>query len=276
MATNNVKKLVNLNSIKVALEYAHDDLHNKKALGKDDFDSQGLSEQAFDQWCDYVNGLRDLAIDYIKLTEDINAEPKQIAKAKSAVFNEWRAVLKKGTEEEFNPGFFIRKEDAEKIGHWACFTTIDTAHGRVAAAQGKAEFRKRIETLIGIRMAGNAMLDDETRDVIVNYESAVKTEKRLMDVLNGYDKAKDHFDGLTEQLSAKQAILAKMEQQAVKYKMTEEDAADFLKGIKGQIDDLEKAIADTNKSIEEAQKTQKKLKEQYTDLIAKLKMIGDR
>lgn len=276
MAQKNVVAKSNLNSIRDALRYAHNDLHNRKALGKDDFEKLGMTEQAFKQWEAYVDELRDTAVKFVNLTEDIEATNQQITSAREAVWREWRAVLKVGTEDEFSAGFFIRKEDASRIGHWASFTTIDTAVGRVATNNNRAEFRKRIEILIGIRMAANGMLNDDQREVIASYEGAVKTIDRQNKLLDGYGDGKDHVNGLRETLESQQAIEKKRIEQAKKYNMSEDDAADFLAGIKKSIKDTSDAIESAEKTLKLATQTRDQKKAEYDDLIAKLKTVGDR
>ena len=263
----------NLATIKSAIVKAREE-HNRHALNKKDFEDQGLTEQAFEQWCEYIKELRTVAVEYVNLTEQIDATDRQIETARRKVWAAWQDVLKQGTDKDFDPHFFIRKEDATKIGHWASFTTIDTAVGRMATNNSLTEFRKRVEILIGIRMAGNEMLDDDKRDLIAAYEGAVRSITNCNNLLDGYKRGDQQVVGLRKRLDGAKAIERKRLEQVKKYGMTEEEAEDFLADIRETIKDLDKQVKDTEKTLKEAIKTRDEKQDDYNNVKAKLRVIG--
>lgn len=266
---------MNIATIHDVLTYAHDVMHNRKALSKEDFEKCNATEQAFTQWETYVNDLRKVAVEYVNLTEDPEASDQKIDTARRAVYAEWRTILEVGAEDAFHPGFFIRKEDAAKIGHWGSFTTIDTAVGRVAANNGKAEFRKRIETLIGIRMAGNKILTDAERELLLKYEGSIRTIDRLTKEIDGFTRdGKEIIHGLKNDVADLEATVKKHTEQAKKYGLSDEDTENFVKFAQTKLDEANAKLADATKTLVAAKKVRDANKVEYDELRGKLRTIG--
>lgn len=274
MATNTITS--NLTSIKAVIAYAHDDLHNKKALTQENFSDKGLSAQQFEQWVAYVEQLRETCVVYNKLAEKKSSSAKEIQAAEGQVWSAWRAVLKEGTEDEYNKNFFVRKTDATKIANWASLTTIDTAVGRQFANKGKADFRKSIETLIGIRMTGNGVLDDDKRDVITAYESAVKTIQRNKEALeDSKDKSGKPVAGLISLATLAEKNLAEEKAFLEELGVAEDKIAKRLERFEKAVADANAAVADANKEIAKAEKTKAEKEAEYNKTIALLNSVGD-
>lgn len=263
----------NLATIKAAIVYAHDEMNNTRALGKKDFEKLGLPEQELTLWSSYVEDLRKAVVEYNKLTQDPDKEPseKEEKTAAGKITAIWRLVLKQGTEDAFHKGFFLRRGDDTTIAKTCGLYFQSTARGRVAATRNATDFRKMIETLIGIRLAGNAMLDDATRDLIVGYESAEHTIKSRTKMLDGDNKTK----GLRDTVKGQKAELA-IQQDSLKQLGVEEEKIDaFTKALKKAIEDNEKAIKEAEKAKSDAQKVIDENKDAYDKAIALLKSIGD-
>lgn len=266
----------NLVSIKVAIAYAHDELHNKKALSEKDFTEKGLSTMAFQQWEAYVEELRLVVAEYNKLAQDKDASDKAIQTALGKVWSNWRAVVKEGTEDQFNSNFFIRKADATMIANFAGLYAMDTAVGRQFTTKGKADFRKAVETVIGIRMAGNAVLSDEQRDLIESYEKAVKAIKNYTEALEGKkDKKGTPIIGLRTLVTLAEKDYKKEETFLKKYKASEEETKERLQDLQTKIDNAKADVAEAEKKLKEAEKTKEEKEADYTKAIALLKSVGD-
>lgn len=271
------KEVSNLPAIKDAIVYAYDTLHNSRALSKQDFEDVGLTEQALTQWKEYVEELRKAANAYVDLAADKNASDQKINAALGAAWAEWRRVLKQGTEQDFNKTMFVRKADVPVFIAGMCGTKLQkTARARVLAHTTAADFRRSIETLIGIRMAGNAILTEEQRDTISAYESAKHTVKTKTEALEGYERNKVHIQGLNEKLAALKAVLAEKEALADKYNYSEEDRKKETGKLSSDVKAVEKEIDAANESIKKANKTIASKEEDYKKIIALIKpIVGD-
>lgn len=269
------KEVSNLPAIKDAIVYAYDTLHNSRALSKQDFEDVGLTEQALTQWKEYVEGLRKAANAYVDLAADKNASDQKINAALGAAWAEWRRVLKQGTEEDFNKTMFVRKADVPVFIAGMCGSKLQkTARAKVLAHATAADFRRSIETLIGIRMAGNAILTEEQRDTISAYESAKHTVKTKTEALEGYERNKVHIQGLNEKLTALKAVLTEKEALADKYNYSKEDREKETGKLSSDVKAVEKEIDAANESIKKANKTIASKEEDYKKVIALIKPIA--
>lgn len=266
----------NMTTIKAALAYAHDELHNKRALSEADFDEKGLSTQAHEQWVAYVEELREVVCEYNKVAQGKDSTDKAIQTALGKVWSAWRAVLKEGTEGDFNANFFVRKADATMIANFAGLKAMDTARGKQFTNYGKADFRRNIETVIGIRMAGNAVLSDDDRDLVEAYEGAVKTIKRTTDALEGTtDKKGNPIPGLKTLETIAENNIKREEGFCDKYKVSKEEREDRLASLKKKLKDAQDAVKEAEKSKKAAEKTKEEKEEAYNAVIALLQSVGD-
>lgn len=265
----------NLNTIKAAIIYAHDELGNSRAIGKHEIEACNISEQAINQWADYVEELRIASNNYLDLAHDAEADAQKIQTAQGRVWSEWRRVLKQGTEKDFDSRFFIRKDDIVHICGLCGEKFLKTAKGKNLAHATKADFRRAIETLIGIRLTGNGMLSDEDRDTISTYEKAVAAIKQANEALNGTKDAKGQpIPGLNANLSAAKASLKEHEELAVALELDEEKTEKFLQSFKDAVEKVETAIKETKKKLEKASNTKAETQETYNKVILTLRIAG--
>lgn len=266
----------NLATIKAVIAYAHDELHNKRALKEADFNEVGLSGQAFEQWEAYVEDLRKDVCEYNRVAQAQDSTDKAIQTALGRVWSSWRAVLKEGTEGDFNSNFFVRKADATMIANFAGLKAMDTARGKQFTNHGKADFRRNVETVIGIRMAGNALLSDDDRDLIEAYEGALKAIKRNTDALEGTkDKKGNPIPGLRALAVIAENNVKKEEGFCDKYNVSAEEREDRLSSFKARLKDAQDAVKDAEKALKTAEKTKEDKEEDYNSVIALLKSVGD-
>ena len=263
-----------LPSVKDALIYAHDTLYNSRALSKQDFEEVGLAEQALTQWSAFVEELREVSNAYIDLAQDPNAKDAAITAAQGKVWAEWRKVLKQGTEKEFSEKMFVRKADVIFISGLCGTKFQKTATAKVLAHQTATDFRRNIETLIGIRMAGNAILSDADRDVITAYEAAVRTVSSRTDALNGYTRGKNKVQGLNDKLAAQEAVLKKTKASYDKVKMPAEMQEELLKPLTEAIKATNADIKAAKDAIAKAKKTIASNEDSYKKIMEKIRPIA--
>lgn len=268
------KAVSNLPAIKDALIYAHDTLFNSRALSDQDFEEVGLTKQAKTQWEMFVEELRQVSNAYIDLAQDPNARGQQISAAEGKVWAEWRRVLKQGTEKDFSEKMFIRKADVVFISGLCGTKFQKTATAKVLAHQTATDFRRNIETLIGIRMAGNSILSDTDRDIIVTYEAACRTLQSRTDALNGYTRGKNKVEGLYSKFNAQRQVLLRTKESYDKVNMPQEMQEELLTGLREAIKATEADIKAAKEAITKAKKTIKKTEEAYQKIMNCIKPIA--
>lgn len=270
-----MKNESNLMQLHDLIALAHNEFGNKKALSKTDFTEHGLSEQVFDQWEAYVEEMRQQVIEYNKLAQSRDASDQDIANALGHVWAAWRAVLKQGTESEYNKNFFVRENDAHMIAEWAGLTAISTARGKQWTTATKTNFRRNVEIAIGIRMAGNAMLSDDQRDLIQAYEGAKKTVKNMTDALNDKIEKGKTTPGLRTVLRGTEKGLEDMQKLVSTLKVSDEDKKKLLEKYEFAVTQAKAAVTDAEKKLKDAQDTIDEKQMDYDKLIATLKSVGD-
>ena len=262
-------------TMKDALAWAHDEMRNTHAITeKEATEKLGVPLQDFKDWKDRVELLRVACAHYLPLAEDENSTQQAINDALKDVFAEWRGICKAGSEKEFNKNFFIRKNDANTLAEWCGRSATLTARGRVWSTKDATTFRKHVETLIGIRMTGNAVLTDSERDLITTYESAVKSiannEKKLEDTVV---KGKTEY-GLNSRLRMAENDLAEEEAFLASVNADEDTKDKRLKKYRKEVSELHKEISDALRAIREAKDVCDEKKAAYDKAIALIKSVG--
>ena len=162
------------------------------------------------------------------------------------------------------------------IANFCGLHAMDTAVGRQFTTKGKTDFRKAVETVIGIRMAGNALLDDEKRDLIAAYEGAVKTIQKNQDALeDSKDKKGKVVAGLRTLASIAEKRVAEEEKFLAELGVKKEVIDKRLETLKYAAEEAKAAVADAQKAIAEAEKTKAEKEKDYNKVIALLKSVGD-
>lgn len=282
----------NLASIKDVIIYAHDELHNKRALSVKDFEDAGSTQQAHTQWTEWVKELKAAVDTYNDVTQaqdtlkafkaakietqkPVDTKEKAIEIVTGKVLSAWRSILKVGTEEKFDKRFFIYDTDLAMVAGFCGLHTTDTAVGRQFSHKAEADFRKQVEMCIGIRLAGNGMLSDATRDLIVAYESAVKKIDANKAALNdSKDNSGKTVAGYESSLKLAIIELEEMTKMYDEVGISAEQKVFLLKNTQAKVDDLTKKVKDAKEAIEDAEKIKNKNEKAYDKAIALLKSAG--
>ena len=251
---------------------------NKKAITAENAAFAGIPQKDFDRWRTYVNGLRECAIEYGKISERKNATTEELALAKGRVFEKWEQILTVGEADKFHPNMFIREHDADTVRVYA--TGIATVNvpgvGTVGTVTPANIFRRLVETLLGLRIRANEILCDDDRNLIANYlswENAVKTGNER---LNGYDDEEGrHVDGLLDKKANNEKSYKNSIAMLASFGIDEKTALenDAVASLVAVGDMLEKQITDTQKTIKKAQESIDKKKDQYNRVIASINRI---
>lgn len=249
-----------VNAMRTAIISAHK-LNNKSAISKDDAIKGGTTEERFEQWVQWVADLREIASAYVVLKHSRLATKKEKDTARGKIFPAWRSILAVGEEDVFHKNMFVTEHDVDSIVGYA-ETFVATSKGTAHSVQSPILFRKKIETLLGCRIAGNAILDDDQRDTLAEFYGAQKTLKNAENRLNGTeDKNGKHIPGVLDIIDTLGKEIKNMKA--------------LLTGLGVSEDDISKnaTIMGMEERLEELKKEQKTLetsKKNATDTITKL------
>lgn len=247
---------------------------NKKAIDQTVAEAGGATKERFDQWVQWVNDLRETAVNYNRVIDNKDSSTKERASAKGRLFAQWRKIIKVGEENLFHPNMFVREEDAEIISGFArTFTTTSVV--KVFAPKSEMIFRKEIETFLGIRISGNAMLNDSERDTLKDYYAAKKTLASADKMLNGETTENKHTPGIEENIISAKKDLEIAEKMLVGMGVKEEEIPEhaLTATYRVKIAEFEAAKKQAEKSRKEAQATIDKLKLAAEAIEAKIKPI---
>lgn len=260
-----------------AIVKAHE-LGNTSAITARDAGFCDVPIEDFNLWVFRVNGLREFAVKYGNLVESKNSAQDDIVRAKNELFTLWKAVLKAGEANLAHPNMFVRSEDADTLRVYA--TGITWLHaesvGSVMATTTPTRFRQMVELLIGCRMAGNALLSDDDRDIIAGWNSACKSEQSAEERLEG--NAERNIVGLKKQLddaekaleTASDMLISAVGEEAAKGII---ESNPSFKGMRGKLVELQRQIDASKKAQNDARNWKSIHGVRYREIIATLNRI---
>ncbi len=258
-----------VNAMRTAIISAHK-LCNKSAITKDDAIKGGTTEERFEQWIQWVKDLRDVAAAYVVLKHSNTATKQEKDIARGKIFPAWRSILAVGEENVFHKNMFVTEHDVDSIVGYA-ETFVATVKGSAQSVQSPILFRKKIETLLGCRIAGNAVLNDEQRDTLAEFYGAQRTLKNATNRLNGTeDKDGKHIPGILDTIKALTKELDDMKTLLTGFGISEEEIAKnaTIANMRTRLDELK----EEQKTVESSKK---KAEETIARLGAKAKEIED-
>lgn len=259
-----------LTQIKDAIIQAHN-LNNRAAISKEDCIDLGCSEQAFDQWEAYVDGLRVLVNEYIDESLRKDSTDQKVAKAADKVYASWKDVLNQSLGADYDKAWFVRKTDTAWLLRCGA-KDVNTVFGSQYGHHEKKAFRRNVERLIGCRLASNEVLSDSDAAIIKEYDGAVSREAALKKRLEGYKKGDEVVMGLKQKVDTLKAEQERRRAEYAKF-VAPEFLEKALGGYAKQIVDAEKQLKDCKKNIAAAQQTQKDKKADYDAVMAKINKI---
>lgn len=270
--TNNAVSEYAINAMRGAI-IAQSINGTNRAITKDDASKAGVSEERWNQWCLWVDDLREVAYHYAELQADREMPQtcNLIRSAEGKVWAQWRSILKVGEENLFHKNMFVRRSDVEKITTFAGNITyvFVPGKGKVPAVTGKNNFRKFVETFLACRIAGNAMLSDAQRDIIKGYTGAQNTEKKYTDLLNGTTDE----TGLRDVMRAKESAYNEVVKALENAKVAQDVAEQVASPARLAFDIARKDVETAEKAVKNAQEKQAELKEQYDEVVSLLDAI---
>lgn len=265
MSTNNSI----LKGMKQALTRAHE-TNNAKAISKDFAAGCGVADNVFTSWCTWIESLHIAVTPWVEKFNNKDITDAEL----NEIYNKVFPILRQLAKVDDTP-LFIRESDAVRICGFAA-KHGKTANGSIDVLVGKVAFRREIETMLGIRLAQNAVMTEDDYGIILKYDSAVKNQEKAENKLNGYiDKKGVKVVGLKEQLKEAKNTLEEMKKLAISMgadtKTIKENK--IVSGYVANVTAIENAIKSAEGNIERAKETQKKYGKQYKELMAKISKI---
>jgi len=240
----------------------------RRAINKSQAEDAGLGD-AFEQWEYHCNRLYEAAIRYSNSLTTINEGPDR-----EDLFAIWKQILKCGEADALHPNMYVRRHDVENLRVLAAES--DELHidgiGFVPTVKGKLAFRSKVEIRLACRIAGNATLSDEDRQVILDMRRAEKQIRTAEEVLNGNGKTGDEFvPGVAALIAAATKDLEDLRKSLELANVKEPEK--FLREKTARVNDLNSRKDSAEKRLKKAKKNKEALQTKYDAIIARLDAI---
>ena len=247
-------KIYNINEMRDAIVFSHNE-GLKKAIDKNVCNVLGVDITYFNAWVEDVKKLKSAVDAYVKIKKDPNTpKDKELKKKASAARKEiyplWKALLENGEAAKDKTELHADPLDVESlVGYDEEFCYIE-GKGRAETLQTDQLFRKKVEFLLGCKIAQQQFMDEDKRELVNTYQGALKAittnEQRIKEI----DKQIEYLASVKSTLPDVDGI---------------EDTIAFFDV---QIKDLEKARQEANKRIDDANKTKSERANEYNAFAA--------
>ena len=244
------QKVVASNTMRPVLVLAHNE-NNTKAISKKNCEDLGVGESHLDQWIKEVEELRVVVAEYVRAKHDHNVSQEQATLKRNAIFPKWSAVLEAGECSPFVKELRVTPLDVDSLVGYSEFF-VPTAVGTQIGATTEKVFRKYVESLVGCKMAKNAVLSDSDRDKLREYQKASSRIKKNNE--------------LVADITSKNASLIEIKAKA--------SAEDFKAYMTGLIKDNQEIINKAKKDIVEYEKIKSTLAPEIEKINNKLNKIS--
>jgi len=199
-----------VNAIRAALIAAHND-NNKKAIDIKLCKKLGIQEETLDSWVGRCESFRVYTLSpWVNTFFNESVDNETRKKLEDAIFPEWKEMLKTGEEDLLHKELRVDEYDLYLIFKFGTCSVPSDA-GTQFAIKDKKLFRKGMETVLGLKMAMNAVLTEEEREVIPSYEKAQKTIKSKTEYLEGEKGAVAALENLKKQVEELQGEVTSLE-----------------------------------------------------------------
>lgn len=190
------KKIYNINAMRPAIIVAHGaDYCNSKAITKEMVLGASVDMSYFVKWQGDVNALRDTICEYVKLKHDHNAKDEDVYAARERIFPKWKTILEAGENTKESKELHVTPYDVDSlVGYAEQF--MATSRGTAITYTTQQIFRKCVESLLGCRIAQNAVLSDKDRDTLQAYYSAQRRIQNCIDTASELKVQKTNYESM--------------------------------------------------------------------------------
>lgn len=265
-----------INAMRPAIIGAHK-LNNKKAITQQDAIMAGVSEDKFREWCTKCEELRGYVAEYCKLKQIKSVEQEKLVLAKGRIYPTWRELVACGAEIGFHKNWFIREEDIESlVGYNETFIATDM--GTQFGNNTPTIFRKKVESLIGCRIAANEVMNDKDRDDLMEFYKARTAVAKATDRLNGTtNNDGEHVKGLNDNIADMKAQIKTSEDVLRALGQSEEEisGSPIIAPFRVQLKALETAKKQAEETLKNNEAIVTKLQTRADQIHAAIKRIEE-
>ena len=246
------KKIYNINAMRPVIVVAHGaDYCNSKAITKEMVVGAGVDLSYFTKWQADVNALRETVCEYVKAKHDHHAKNEEVYAARERIYPKWKTILEAGENTKESRELHVTEFDVDSlVGYAEQF--MGTTRGTMITFTTPQIFRKYVESLLGCRIAQNAVMTDGDRDTLQAYYSAQRRIQNCIDTASELKTQKESFE------------------------LMKKDAANepmFLKFIERKIAEVEEKEQANSESRTKADEALAKVSKDAKAIEAKIKVI---
>ena len=261
-----------LADMRVALGAARK-LNNKKPISADFVAGNPLCKNPKAVYTAWVGAITDIykviqpwAIGF----NDANVTNETLENVYAKVCPMWTAL-----NNDVDPKMFVRTNDVHRLLSFS-LRHGSTLKGSIDVEAGLTNFRKEVETMMGIRIAQSAVLTNDEYELITKVDKATANLEKAENRLNGYTDAKgQHVDGLQDKLETAKDALKNAVEMAIKLGVPKKDIEEnpLFKPYTDDVEAIENDITKTKKKIADYKVTIKENSKEYDKIMAKVNEI---
>lgn len=237
----------NINAMRPALQKAYQN-GNRRMISAKDAKEAGVSEGYFEMYRKLVTDLYNAAANYCRVKNSPTATDADRAAALEPIWGCWKALLQCGEKAKDQRDFRPSEHDIANIVSFTqkfIANRNDVSRGqdesftaqKVWSVTTEGQFRKFVETELGIRIAGVEVMSDEERDFL-------RAERKI---LTRWKKAESRIASI------------EAEKVALKAQMTNVKSAEVKKFFKDELAKKEAEIANLTAKVAEFEQEFKNL-----------------
>ena len=227
---------------------------NSKAITDEIASLAGVTSNEFQSWKDDVRKLQAVVWDYVVLKNKARCETveeKKLHASRELIFPAWKNVLSGGEKRALETRLHVDPFDVEDLIGFCWKFMVAGEAGTIQTKTGEIVFRKYVESLVGVLIARNEILDDEDRDNLTAYYGYLRSIEKYINNISDVEKQIKAYQSKLAEIKGKEAafesFLAKMIKEA------EAEKAELQKK-------KEKAEQDRDNISEKAQAIEARLK----------------
>ena len=251
--TQNAAGQVNKCNMYSALVAMHN-AGNSKAITDEIASLAGVTSSEFQSWKDDVRKLQAVVWDYVVLKNKARCETveeKKLHASRELIFPAWKAVLSGGEKRALETQLHVDPFDVEDLIGFCWKFMVAGDIGTIQTKTGETVFRKYVESLIGVIIAKNEILDDQDRDDLTAYYGYLRSIEKCLTRMAEKELEIKNYKAKLAEIKGKEAKFESFLN--IMIKEAEAEKAEIQKT-------KEKAEADRDNIAEKAQAIEARLK----------------
>lgn len=237
-----MSKKFNINAMRPALLGAYQN-GNKKAISLKDCEALGISQGYFEMYRKNLEDLYFALCVYSRIKHTPKANAKDIKDAYNAIFPLWREAMACAEKSKNAKDFAVDVIDIEDLlGFVQTFASTSNDDGavKVWSMEYFGLFRRKVETMLGIKIAKAEVMTDEMRDFLRKEKALLNKIKNCSGIIEQCNKDNETLEGYLKKVTEKSAKAIFSEQITLNNAKISE-TTEKLKGANESLEALRKA-----------------------------------